>query len=249
MGAGRRGYRVFMGEIETENSGLAWTAEQNEQLAELLVGGTSIGAIAARMGRTTGAIRGQAVKMAPADLGLGAGEVIGWLRVQLAHGHDWRTTLQQRSARPTRNGERWSGPENEQLVEELRGPGDWQAIAGRHERTKGAIIAQAARMLALSEKTVEWSRSKRAEELRRQLREHAEYDWRRALLVDQAAGRSPSWVFVVVGASPGGERQVRVAATEAAAERIRAEAEVPQGTEWETFERPVLPDYSVSGTG
>ncbi|GLY18139.1 hypothetical protein Kisp01_51530 [Kineosporia sp. NBRC 101677] len=238
-----------MGEIEQPeptNSGLAWDEAQNRQLAEWLQQGISIGEIANRMGRTSGAIRSQAVRMAPADLGLGAGEVIGWLRVQLRHGHDWRKTLEERSMRPSRNGERWGGQETEQLVEELRGEASWQAIANAHERTKGAIIAQAARMLVLTEKTVEWSRSRRAEQLRLELREQADYDWRRALLVDQASGRSPSWVFIVVGASPDGAWHVRAAATEAAAARIRSEAGVPAGTEWETFERPVLPDYSVS---
>ncbi len=242
-------YRAVMGETQQESvvSAPAWTAAENELLAERLRQGVSIGEIARRMGRTAGAIRAQAVKMAPADLGLGAGEVIGWLRVQLAHGHDWRATLEERLMRPSRNGERWSDPEVERLVDELRGEQAWQQIANDHERTKGAIIAQASRMLLLTEKTVDWSRSRRAEQLRLELRRHEDYDWRRALQVDQATGRTPSWVFVVVGASPDGAWHVRVGATDVAAERIRAEAEVPEGTAWETFERPVLPDYSVSG--
>ncbi len=65
-----------MGEIEQPeptNSGLAWDEAQNRQLAEWLQQGISIGEIANRMGRTSGAIRSQAVRMAPADLGLGPG--------------------------------------------------------------------------------------------------------------------------------------------------------------------------------
>ncbi|GAB3264503.1 hypothetical protein [Kineosporia babensis] len=232
---------------ETDDSAPAWTAEENELLAARLMQGLSIGEIAARTGRSAGAIRSQAVKMAPADLGLGTGEVIGWLRVQLRHGHDWRKTLEERLMRPPRNGERWGVREVERLVAELRGQNTWQEIANEHERTKGAIVAQAARMLVLTEKTVDWSRSRRAEQLRLELRRHKNYDWQRALQVDQATGRTPSWVFVVVGASPDGAWHVRVGATEVAAGRIRAEAEVPEGTAWETFERPVLPDYSVSG--
>jgi hypothetical protein len=53
-------------------------------------------------------------------------------------------------------------------------------------------------------------------------------------------------VFVGVGRSPDGSAHVRVAATEAAAERITAAANVPAGTVWEIVEQAVLPDYAVS---
>jgi hypothetical protein len=235
-----------MGDIEHVNAGLPWAAHDNQQLAEWLMAGVSLGEIASRMGRTSAGIRSQAVKLAPADLGLGAGEVIGWLRVQLRHGHDWRKTLEERSARPTRNGDRWGGSENERLVGELQGQQSWEAIARAHDRTKGAILAQAARLLVLDDETVTWSRSKKAEKLRRELQADPGYDWERALQVNQASVRSPAWVFVGVGRSPDGARHVRVAATEAAAERITAGANVPVGTVWEIVERAVLPDYAVA---